>query len=192
MFNAPPQLHPTSPFLCAAATGADSPLRRPAATARRASCAWGSGGRASTACTGRRRAAKSSRRRSGWTSGSTATGSSTLRPRLFSNRSAASYRERELTTLLSEDEQIERLRNHTSLVVAPSHLPHQEPKFDGRNRPMSGGFAAVMLALSVCGEVDLYGFSGGGGNHYYPKLTAIKEGCTVRLSAPRHRSCCLS
>jgi hypothetical protein len=101
-------------------------------------------------------------------------------------------RERELTTLLSEDEQIERLRNHTSLVVAPSHLPHQEPKFDGRNRPMSGGFAAVMLALSVCGEVDLYGFSGGGGNHYYPKLTAIKDGCTVRLSAPRHRSCCLS
>lgn len=60
----------------------------------------------------------------------------------------------------------------------PKAILKQEPKFDGRNRPMSGGFAAVMLALSVCGEVDLYGFSGGGGNHYYPKLTAIKDGCT--------------
>ena len=67
-----------------------------------------------------------------------------------------------------------------ALLTHPNHPSPgpQEPKFNGRNRPLSGGFSATMLAMSVCGEVDLYGFSGGGGSHYYQKLTAVKDGCT--------------
>eukprot|EP00242_Pyramimonas_sp_CCMP2087_P015675 CAMPEP_0198203406 /NCGR_PEP_ID=MMETSP1445-20131203/6700_1 /TAXON_ID=36898 /ORGANISM="Pyramimonas sp., Strain CCMP2087" /LENGTH=387 /DNA_ID=CAMNT_0043874793 /DNA_START=843 /DNA_END=2006 /DNA_ORIENTATION=+ len=61
-----------------------------------------------------------------------------------------------------------------SVNPVPQLILDEDPAYDGRVTRLSGGFAGLMLAMSMCGEVNLYGFSQSEA-HYYKKELGLKK-----------------